>query len=176
MLPVPKLHDCSFISGIRNELKTAQALQAENASRTNDTLRLPKSLVAASENASVRVPEFKLRSAVRTGVRLRVKPAVGRIMVFAIASVTHHKLPHRRVGPIVWQSFDDREARAAIRAIGKRIPIASIARIKGFAKTVRASRNVGQDEHRLFTAFVAVADLEVLCGPPDREWRTPDFG
>ena len=98
MLPAPKLHDCGFISSIRNELKTAQALQAENASRANDILRLPKSLVAASENASVGVPELKLRSAVRTGVRLRVKPAVGRIMVFAIALVTHHELPHHVLG------------------------------------------------------------------------------
>ena len=107
----------SFISGIRNELKLAQALQAENASRTNDTLRLPKSLVAAGENA--RPSGFQNSSCGppwdrRSGAG--VKPAVGRIMVFAIASVTHHKPPHRGVGTIVWQQLSMIEKRgAAIR-------------------------------------------------------------
>ena len=176
-LSAPKPQDCRFISGICDQLKTAQALKAENISRANDILRLPESLVAASENVDRPGPRIQVavriadrRSAARgicgwpdRGIRDRIRSHIA-------------NFSHRCVGPVVGQRLDDREARAAVRAVGERVPIATIARIKDFTKTVRAGRNVGQDERRLFTAFVAVADLEVSDSRPDREWRTPDSG
>jgi hypothetical protein len=79
------------------------------------------------------IPNLHVRSTHWTRIRLRVKPTVGRIVVFGSALFAHHKRLHRYVRPVVRQRLDDAETRATVRAVGERIAIAPVARIEDFA-------------------------------------------
>jgi hypothetical protein len=50
-----------------------------------------------------------------------VKTAVQRVIVFLLTAGAHFEIPHCRIGPVVRNIFDDREAGAAVGAVGESI-------------------------------------------------------
>src|SRR5205814_2440707 len=99
-----------------------------------------------------------MRSAFGTGVRLRVKPAVQRVVIFAFALVTHYKFFHCRVGTVVRQRFDNRKPGPAICAVREWIPKSPIVWVENLAQAMDASRDVGEDECCFVAALFAFAD------------------
>ena len=103
------------------QMKSANAFDRDNFP-TADRLRGRRAaLRGRQKRLAGRAPKFQTRAANRTRVRLRVKAAVPRIVVFRLARGTHREIFHRGVRAVVRQRFDDAEARAAIRAVGERI-------------------------------------------------------
>ena len=78
------------------------------------------------------------------GDGLGVKPAVAGVFIFGAAIGAHLERRHRRGGPVIGRFADDRQARAAIRTVGKRIAIAPLERVAGLFQTVGADGHVGR--------------------------------
>ena len=83
-----------------------------------------------------------------------------RIRVFAAAEIAHLKCPHRGVCAIIRQRGYDAKARAAIRAVDKRIVEARILRIVKLALTILADREIGQDRVK-FAPLLGLNDFKI---------------
>ena len=120
-------------------------------------------------------PQHVRRPARRARDGLRVKAPVGRIVVLRRALRAHRPRRHRRRGPVVRQRQHDAVARAAVRAVDVRIPVAPVRRIEQLAQARIAHGHVGRDPRREPVGRrIARADLEVAeafalrrssCGP-----------
>ncbi len=102
-----------------------------------------------------------------------MEPAVGRILVFLPAGGTHSEPSHHRPFAVVRHSANDRQSRPAIRAVKKRIPVASVLRIEAFRETLGTGRHIGGDGDHAGQALIAglnakpdFADCR-LCVPRD---------
>ena len=121
-------------------------------------------------------PQFQTRAANRTGIGLRVKPAVARVVVFRPARRAHREFFHRGVRAVVGQRFDDAEARAAVGAIRERITIAPVFRIENFAQAIGTGGDVRQHQRGLVAAGFAGADFKFLEANRRPATRIPGFG
>jgi len=79
------------------------------------------------------------------GVGLGVEPAIGRVLVLALAHGAHGKARHGRLRAVVRRAFEDGKARPAVGAVGERVAKAAIARIPDLAEAARTGRKVGAD-------------------------------
>ena len=88
----------------------------------------------------MRVSHWGFQPDVRTtapaGIRLRVKAPIQGIVILGLALGAHGKSGHRGLWPVVGNAARDSEARTAVRAIQKRIPIAPIRRVEQFAQAI----------------------------------------
>ena len=107
-------------------------------------------------------PQFQARAANRARIRLRVKAAVARVVVFGLALRAHREFLHRSVRAVVRQGFDDAEARAAIRAIRERIAVAAVFRIENFAQAIGTGGDVRQHQRGFAAAGFTCADFKLL--------------
>ena len=96
----------------------------------------------------------------RAGVRLRMEAAVRRIVVLVPAGAAHPKAGHRRERPVVGDALDDREPRAAVRAVDERVAVPAVVRVEELAEAVVAGRGVGRDLRVRRAAVAALDDLE----------------
>jgi hypothetical protein len=101
-----------------------------------------------------------MRSAVWAGYRLGVKTTVKWIVIFGGASRTHLESPHRGFGTVVGDILDDREARAAVRAVNEGIAITLVARIKQFLQAVWADADIGGYGYEIAGFTFRVDDLK----------------
>ena len=62
------------------------------------------------------------------------------------AGIAHREILHRRARTVVGQRIDNREARPAIRAVDKRVPITPVLRIEQLCKAFVTGRQVGRDQ------------------------------
>ena len=166
--------ECLLVCGVAYQMKPTEPLHSydsalgqhrdcagENRIRTIAALRLPLRRRSWSVvlHARLRVfPEFnptQLGTALETGIGLRVKPTIAWIGILARAIGAHLKRRHGRLGTIVGQLIDDREARAAIRAVDERIPVAPVARVEQLCKAIVAGGQIGRHQR----AFVGIIDL-----------------
>src|ERR1039458_5649515 len=99
-------------------------------------------LAALLRARALTIPQRKLRSADRAGVGLSVEAAVARVVVFGLTLRTHREGFHRGVRAVIGQRFDDAEARAAVGAIGERVPIAAVGRVEDLAQAIGTGRDV----------------------------------
>ncbi len=90
-----------------------------------------------------------------------MEAAVERVLVFRTARLAHLELAHRRPGAVVWDVFDDREARAAVGAVDEWIAEAAISRIEQLSKAIRAGGDVGRDRDELRLIVIALDDAKV---------------
>jgi hypothetical protein len=89
-----------------------------------------------------------------------VETAIERIVVFFPAFSAHLEMAHRGVGTVIRQRFNDTEARTTVRAVRERIQVAPIPRIKHFAETILADRDVRQDKRSFGPTRFAGSDFE----------------
>src|ERR1051326_4866778 len=107
-------------------------------------------------------PQFQMRSAIRTGVWLRMETPVARVVIFGLTKPAHDEAFHRSVGAVVGQRLDDAEPRSAIGAVRERIAVAPVGRVEEFAHAVRAGRDVRQHQGAPFAGRAAGANFESL--------------
>ena len=86
-----------------------------------------------------------MRAAGRARDRLRVKAAVGGIVILRGAVVVQRPVLHGRVGAVIGQAQDHGVARAAIGAVDVRVVIARVGWIEQLCETVVADRQVRRD-------------------------------
>jgi hypothetical protein len=178
---------CLCVRRITGQVKPAQALDrqdrapAEQASRSRDRVLAGLHRGQACSRLRRAGNELQARAAGRARVRLRVKAAIARVVVLSLAVRAHRKDAHRGVRPVVRHVGDNGKARAAVRAIGERVPIAAVGGIQKLAQAVRARGGVRRNERVApFLAF-GMADLEATVAmqrrlayldPLDaRQWR-----
>ncbi|MCG3119758.1 MAG: hypothetical protein ALAOOOJD_02269 [bacterium] len=149
-----------FIGGIDQQMKSANAFHGHNLAAQERIDRLEDRVIFDGERQPFMIPQLHLRPAPRAGIRLRVKTPVGGIVIFGATIQTHRKTFHRGVRTIIRQRRDDRKARTAVGAIGERITIAPVGRIKNFSQTIRTGGNVGQNKSAFLTGFFAVANFK----------------
>jgi len=121
---------------------------------------------------------LELRAADGTGIRLRVKAAIGGIPVLFAALRTEHEIFHRGVRAIVGYVDHDGVARAAVGAIRERILEAPVSGIEQFVAAILARSKVGEHVDRFSLVGVARVYLErsrVLDGNP-RGFANRDHG
>src|SRR5262249_40293106 len=114
------------VHSVRNQLKSAHPLDGYNAARIYDLHRTQYCVMAFGLDGPATIPQFNMWAAIRTCIRLRVESPVERVFIFAPACGAHRKGTHRRVLTIIGESLDNRESRAAIRAVGEGIQISPI--------------------------------------------------
>ena len=95
------------------------------------------------------------------GVGLCVEPAVGRVLILLPAVVAERENPHRRVGTVVRDVGDDREARPAVGAVDERVAIPAVGWIEKLPHAVGARRYVGRDKLVAALLLLGVPDLEL---------------
>ncbi len=82
----------------------------------------------------------------RTGVRLGMKPAICRIIIFFPALPTHCKMFHRGVWPVIGDIVYDRITRAAVGTVDEGILVATVVRIKQLSKTIVAYSHIRRNQ------------------------------
>ena len=87
-----------------------------------------------------------MRAADRAAVRLGVIAAVFDVVVFPVAVRAHREGAHRGLGPVIGHVLDDREARAAVRAVDEGIAVAAVGRVAQFPQAVLADADVRRNE------------------------------
>jgi hypothetical protein len=162
MFPVSKAANGLFVRGVNDEVKAADALDRHDLSAANSLHRIPHCLGVSGENGAVGIPEFQVWPTGRAGIRLRMKSAFVRILVFGSAGLAHDESSHRGVRPIVRECQDDGEAGSTIRAVGEGIPITSVRGVEDLAKTIVARADIGEDERRWSPGAVTLPDFEGL--------------
>ena len=86
-----------------------------------------------------------MRTTAPAGIRLRVKAAIERVVVFGLALGAHGKRSHRGLRPVVRDATRNGKARPAVGAVQKRITIAAVGGVEQFAKTIGAGGGVRGD-------------------------------
>ncbi len=95
------------------------------------------------------------------GHRLGVEAAVERIAVFAGARRTHHEGCHGRGRAVIRNVFDDRKARAAVRAVNEGIAEPTVLGIEQLPQAVGADADVRRDGLDTLLASVGAEDFKV---------------
>ena len=150
----------AVVIGPHEEVKSAEPFHGHNASFADRADGIGECGASGREHPAARIDERQPGPARRTGVRLRVEPAIQRVVVFALAGLAHHEALHRRAGPVVRQRLDDGEARAAVRAVGEGILEAAIRGIEDLAQAIVAGGDIRKDERDQRPVGRALADLE----------------
>src|SRR5437763_161652 len=91
--------------------------------------RMHDSIFASTQERNVRTTN-------RTSIGLSMEAAVERIFVLALARRAQRKNAHGRLVPIVRHILNNGEAWTTIRAVNKRILVASVGRIKEFSQAL----------------------------------------
>ena len=85
---------------------------------------------------------LKLRATLGAGIGLRVKTAVSRILVLALAGGAHRELLHRCQRAIIRNALDNGIPGTAVGAVYERIAIPSVSRVKQFPEAIIADGDV----------------------------------
>ena len=159
MLAAAQRRDGLLVAGHGGQVIAAEALHRDDTPRAQqlgrDLDRLTGKRLAPSRH------QAQLGTARRARDRLRVEAAVRGILVLARAVPTHGEAGHRGTRPVVRHVTHDREARAAVRAIGERVAEASIVRVEQLAEAVLARGDVGRHQDLALAARRAVQDREL---------------
>jgi hypothetical protein len=127
MLALAKGADSSVVARIDEEMKPADSLHGDDLAGANGVRRRKQGVVAATNRScEIASPKLKLRTAIGTGIGLRVEAPVFGVVVFGLAGRTHFETTHRRVHAVVGQRLDDAETRAAVRAVGEGVSVAAV--------------------------------------------------
>src|SRR6266566_3712215 len=137
--------DRSGIRSVSGKMESSQAFHGNNQPGLERGCALGYR-VAGINDFTVSVPKLQLRAAIPARVRLSMKAAIQRIVVFGLACSTHREKCHRSARPVVRNIADDGESRATIRAIDEGIAKPPIARFEQLAQTIVASGHVGRDQ------------------------------
>ncbi len=164
----PQLLHCGFVARIRSEMKTAEAAHRQNFALLQKIHRRANRCISF-DFLAMAISQCQRRPASRTGVWLRVKAAIFRIVIFLFTGRTHQKNPHRGVEPVIRNAVNDGITRAAIGAINERILIAAVGGIEKLAPAIRAKAHIRRNQRS--RKRVAAAGDDGKHGLPCRRHR-----
>ena len=164
-LPDPQKAHRRLVAGVDEQLKPAQAFESDDLPASQRLGSIAECLMPDRQNVSRRIPQRKLRPAVRAGIRFGMKAAGVGIIVFGLTDRAHRKAPHGRAGPVVRDGRDDAVTRAAMTASRERIAVTAIIRIEDFAKALGAGCEIGEDDSRTLVRIGARRNHESPLGP-----------
>jgi hypothetical protein len=136
----------------------AQALDCADLAIKHRLGKVPNR-VARRKRIATAVQNAQLRPTRWAAGRLRVKATIGRVVILGLAGRAHRKTGHRRAGSIIRRSCDNCQARPAIGAVEKWIPVPSVTGIEQFGQAIVTCRNVRRDKH--ITGLINIAWLDV---------------
>ena len=93
-----------------------------------------------------------------------MEAAVQRVGVLPPAFGTELERAHGGPGPVVGDIENDAIARPAVRAVGERVPVAPIMRVKELAEAIGAGGNIRRDQLVRIRLVMAAEDLKALAG------------
>lgn len=131
------------VFGSAGQMEAADPLDGDNTAGPETRSRQLQGI--AVYLPSLRILEAEPWSAGRAGVGLGMETAVGRIVVFGLALRAHCEGRHAGIGAVIGHSPDDRQAGAAVAAVGQRIAVSPVGRIGDVGQAVRAEGGVGGD-------------------------------
>ena len=121
------------VASVHHQLEAADSFEGKDLSVTDDFNGARNASSSFPSGDAFGVPELQARPAMRAGIGLGVKPAIGQDHDIRCSQAGHIvKSFHRSVRTIVWQCFDDRESWPAICAVRERIAVSSILRDQKF--------------------------------------------
>ena len=132
-----------FPRGRHRQVKSAQSFDGDNRSLSELSDRFPDGIIPFRDHPAACRFQPDLRPAFPTRIGLRMETAVARVLVLLTARVTHGEIHHGGFVAVVGNISDDRVARPAIRAIDKRVAIATVARVQKLPQTVFAGADIG---------------------------------
>ena len=159
-LALPQSPDGGSIPGITCQMVPAEALDGQD-------LSLGQQPSGSSDVAvfSIRDSTFALQEiagpAGRAGDRLRMKPPVFRVAIFASAQLVQQPVFHRGVRTVVRQTQQNGVAGPAIGAIDVGIAVARIGWIEQFFQAIVANRQVGGNARAGMLPMLALANREL---------------
>ena len=90
-----------------------------------------------------------------------MEPSIQRVIVFRLTLRAHDELVHRGLGAIVGNILNDREAGAAVGAVGERIGKATVLRGEDLPLAILAGSNVRRDQLAYAHLVAALSDDEI---------------
>ncbi len=115
----------------------------------------------ALDTLSGGVQVVHLWAADRTAVRLGVIAAVFDVVILPVAVRAHREGAHRGLGPVVGHVLDDREARAAVRAVDEGVAVTAVLRVPQLPQAVLADADVRGDQRVALRLGFAREDLKI---------------
>jgi hypothetical protein len=125
MLAAAKLANRLGISGIAGEMITAETFNRTDSSTFQNVNERLKRIFSAKDSVNC-AHRFQSWTTCRASNGLSMKSPVRRVFVFLAAFGTQSESCHRRSFAIVWSTANNREARAAVRAIEEWILVSPI--------------------------------------------------
>ena len=146
-LAVPKAAHRVLVGRVAGEVVAAQALHRDDRAREQGRNGGAERVLAGGDGRGRSGgPPGEHRTADGAGDGLRVEAAVRGIAVFGLTVRAEGERPHRRLGAVVRQLLDDRCPRPAVRAVRKRVAVASVGRVPQLGQAVVAGGDVRREE------------------------------
>ena len=86
---------------------------------------------------------------------------IQRIVILALTQLAHMEFAHSRVAAVIWYIIDDGETRTAVGAIGERVAVTPIIRIKYLAAAIVTRGDIRRDQLILACLAQTFADFEL---------------
>src|SRR4030095_13474350 len=164
MFPRPKTPHGITIKSITGKVVSAESLNRQDHSSPQQP-RGAGDRVAYKDLVPSGIQKANSRAALRASIRLSMKAAIGRVVEFALAVVTHFKTGHGRALAIVGNVLDNGKSRTAIGAVNKRIAIAPIRGIEKLSEQVVTGGRVRRNQRTPFFIALAANDVESALTP-----------
>ncbi len=150
-LALAQFGDGSLVRRITGQMEPTEPLERDDLAG-RDQFRGPLDRVGPARPARC-VEEAYGRSAGGAGDRLGVEPPIGGIAILTLARIAHRERAHAGALTVVRERQDDREARAAVRAVDEGVAVPAVLGIEQLAQAIGAGRRVRGEQ--------AVAALQV---------------
>ena len=156
VLQLPQSRHRLRIFRIAAEMKAADALDRRDLS-LRDRPPDSRDRIAAAQRCA---DDIDLRPAFIAADRLRIEPAVIRIVILPRAFRTHRKFTHTRPLAVIGHRIENGQPRAALRTVDERMQIAPVMRIEQLGAAMRTGRDIRRDKDIAVFLF-AFDDAEI---------------
>ena len=167
-----QLGHCLGVVRVAHEMEAPQSLHRQDLprhkhfhSRCENRIRLLARLADELIAVSPNTPRYR-RPALEAGIGLGVEAAVERIGILGSAFLAHGERRHGGGSTVVGQVIDDGEAWPTIRAVDKRVTVATVVRIEQLGHAVIAGGKLGRHKcglcHVLIVGETNLEAVEIL--------------
>jgi hypothetical protein len=123
------------IASVTSEMKAANPFDSDYCAPQQQLGSSLNRVAICARNRIAQRLQPHCRTASRASERLRMKTAVGGVVVFTLALRAQGKPRHARIGAVVWNRLNDRKSRTAMGAVGKGILVTPVGCILRLGKT-----------------------------------------
>ena len=146
-LPIPEPAHGGLIGGVAREVVPAKPLDRHDLARTQRRHGSAQRGLCHRRGArSSHSSPGQRWAADCTGNGFRVEPAVARVAVLSLTGTAEREWPHGGLGAVVRKFLDDGRPGSAVGAVGERVAIAAVRRVKQLAQTVVTGGDVRREQ------------------------------